>query len=184
MNEIKKKKILLLADDLRTNSGIATVSRQIVLDTVFKYDWCQIGSLINHPEAGKIIDMCEATKNITGVKDAYVKLYPANGYGNEDILFSIMSMENPDAVMIFTDPRYWGWLFILENQIRAKIPLMYLNIWDDIPYPVYNMPFYKSCDLLMSISKQTYNINKWVTRPENCLTMDGYFNEVGDLLPY
>ena len=68
----------------------------------------------------------------------------------------------PDATFIFTDPRYWTWLFEIEREIRNEIPLMYLNIWDDYPAPLYNKPYYESCDLLMAISKQTKNINEIV----------------------
>jgi glycosyltransferase involved in cell wall biosynthesis len=71
-------------------------------------------------------------------------------------------MEKPDAIMIFTDPRYWVWLFQMENEIRKKVPIVYLNIWDDLPAPLYNKSYYESCDALMSISKQTFNINRMV----------------------
>ena len=73
---MSKKKILLLSDDLRMHSGIATQSKEFVLGTIHKYDWVQLGGAINHPEHGKIIDMSEATKNEIGVKDAYLKVYP------------------------------------------------------------------------------------------------------------
>ncbi len=159
---LAKKKGLLLSDDLRMHSGVATMSRELVLGTVKYFDWVQIAGAIQHPDKGKMINMDAATANITGVKDAKVTLYPVDGYGNEELLFSIIDREKPDFVMHFTDPRFWGWLYAVERQIRSKIPLTYLNIWDDVPYPMYNRPFYESCDLLMSISKQTYNINKWV----------------------
>jgi hypothetical protein len=55
----KKKKILLLSDDLRMASGIATMSKELVLGTVDKYDWFQVGAAINHPDAGKILDVSE-----------------------------------------------------------------------------------------------------------------------------
>ena len=55
-NKVKKKKILLLTDDLRMHSGIATMSREFVMGTIHKYDWVQIGGAIKHPENGKIID--------------------------------------------------------------------------------------------------------------------------------
>jgi glycosyltransferase involved in cell wall biosynthesis len=71
-------------------------------------------------------------------------------------------MEKPDAIMFFTDPRYWIWLFQMENEIRKKIPMIYLNIWDDLPAPLYNKPYYESCDTLLAISKQTRNINELV----------------------
>jgi glycosyltransferase involved in cell wall biosynthesis len=172
-----KKKVLLLSDDLRMNSGIATMSRELVLSTVHQYDWVQIAGAITHPEKGKVFDLSQSTNEMKKIKDAYVKLYPTDGYGNEQILFQVIAMEKPDALLHFTDPRFWGWLYALEKQIRHVIPLTYLNIWDDIPYPMYNRAFYESCDALFSISKQTMNINKWVLGPENCCTInDGPMN--------
>ena len=141
---MSKKKILLLSDDLRMHSGIATQSKEFVLGTLDKYDWVQLGGAINHPEQGNIIDMCEATRNEIGVKDAYLKLYPINGYGNPDVLRQIMDIEKPDAIMHFTDPRFWIWLYNMEHEIRQDIPIMYYNIWDDIPDPMYNGNFYIS----------------------------------------
>jgi glycosyltransferase involved in cell wall biosynthesis len=64
--------------------------------------------------------------------------------------------------MLITDPRYFSWLFQIENEIRKEIPIIYLNIWDDYPAPYYNKAFYESCDALLGISKQTVNINKLV----------------------
>lgn len=179
---MKKKKVLLLSDDLRMASGVATQSKELVLSTIHHYDWVQIAGAINHPESGKIIDLSDATRQKTGIKDAYLKLYPVNGYGNEDVLFSVMDVEKPDAILHFTDPRFWGWLYQIERKIRQKIPLTYLNIWDNLPFPMWNRPFYQSCDALFSISKQTYNINKWVLGPENCCTVDGHFDKNGNLI--
>jgi glycosyltransferase involved in cell wall biosynthesis len=167
-----KKKILLLSDDMRMHSGIATMSREIVLGTVKQYDWVQIAGAIDHPEKGKVVNMDAATVKETGVPDAKVTLYPVNGYGSEEILFNVMDREKPDAIMHFTDPRFWIWLYSLEKQLRGKIPLTYLNIWDDIPYPMYNKAYYESCDLLMSIIKQTYNINKQVLGDGKWCTID------------
>jgi glycosyltransferase involved in cell wall biosynthesis len=68
-------------------------------------------------------------------------------------------MEKPDAIMLFTDPRYWVWLWMHEREIRSRVPIIYLNIWDSLPYPLYNKTYYESCDGLLAISKQTENIN-------------------------
>ena len=81
-----KPKILLMSDDLRMHSGIATQSKEIVMGTLDKYEWVQIGGAINHPDNGKIIDMNQAVRNETGIKDAYLKIYPVTGYGNPDML--------------------------------------------------------------------------------------------------
>ena len=45
-NKPKKKKILLLADDFRLPSGIGTISREIIFNTVHHYDWVQLGGEI------------------------------------------------------------------------------------------------------------------------------------------
>ena len=60
-----------------------------------------------------------------------------------------------DALFLITDPRYFTFIFNMEQEIRKQIPITYLNIWDDYPAPMYNKPFYEACDLLMGISKQT-----------------------------
>lgn len=159
-----KKKILLLSDDLRMNSGIATVSRDMVLSTVDQYDWIQVAAAIEHPERGKIIDLSDDTRNVTGIADASVKIIPYNGYGDPFLIREIMEIEKPDAILHFTDPRFWEWLYEMEHEIRSKIPLMYLNIWDDLPDPWYNREAYSSCDLLMAISKQTYGINRRILK--------------------
>jgi glycosyltransferase involved in cell wall biosynthesis len=157
-----KKKILLLSDDLRLTSGIATVSRDMVIGTVHKYDWVQVGAAINHPDKGKALDLSQNAKEVTGVQDASVKIYCNDGYGDPFLIRNLIQAEKPDAILHFTDPRFWDWLYAMENEIRKQIPLMYLNIWDDIPDPYWNKEAYSSCDLLMAISKQTYGINQRV----------------------
>ena len=158
----QRKKILLLCDDIRMHSGIATMAREFVLGTCHKYNWVNCGAAINHPEVGKRIDLSADTGNRAGVEDASVFLYPQNGYGDAMMVRNMLKTEKPDAVFIFTDPRYWEWLFQIENEVRAKVPLIYLNIWDDLPAPMYNEAYYESCDALLGISKQTTNINKIV----------------------
>lgn len=158
-----KKKILLLSDDIRLKSGVGTMSREIVRGTVHKYDWFQIGGALNHPDEGKgIVDMSEGFQKGTGVGDANVRVLPIAGYGNQNILRQMIKQEKPDAICHFTDPRFWQWLYDMEHEIRQTTPITYLNIWDDLPFPHWNENAYESCDLLMAISKQTYNINKHV----------------------
>ena len=65
----------------------------------------------------------------------------------QEILRQVLAMEKPDAILHFTDPRFWIWLYQMEHEIRQHIPLMYYNIWDDLPDPQWNENFYESCDL-------------------------------------
>ena len=158
----QRKKILFMCDDIRMTSGISTMAREIVIGTSHRFNWINLGGAIEHPDAGKRLDISEDTNNIMGIQDASVFIYPINGYGTQELIRQLIEIEKPDAIMFFTDPRYWIWLFQMESEIRKKIPMIYLNIWDDLPAPFYNKAYYESCDNLMAISKQTLNINKMV----------------------
>jgi hypothetical protein len=155
----KRKKILLLSDDMRMHSGVARQSREIVIGTSHKYDWCQLAGAVKHPEAGKIIKI-ESDDEFVLPDGSNITLYPTSGYGAPNQLREVLEMEKPDAILHFTDPRFWMWLYEMEHELRQNIPIMYYNIWDDLPDPVYNRNFYRCSDMLMAISKQTYGINK------------------------
>lgn len=156
----KRKNIFLLCDDIRTHSGIGTIAREIVLGTVHRFNWFNLGGAQRHPDEGKEIDFSQEAARMSGVSDAQVFIYPVSGYGNQPLIRHFISSKKFDAMFIFTDPRYWVWLFHMEREIRSKMPLVYLNIWDDGPVPRWNREFYRSCDLIMNISKQTYSLVK------------------------
>ena len=158
----KRKKILLICDDVRVHSGVATVAKEIVCGTAHHFNWVQIAGAIKHPDKGKRLDLSPSTDKEVGITDSYVMLYPTDGYGDSALLREIINIEKPDAILLFTDPRYFTYIFNMEHEIRKTIPIAYLNIWDDYPAPMYNKPYYEACDLLMGISKQTVNINKIV----------------------
>jgi glycosyltransferase involved in cell wall biosynthesis len=158
----ERKKIMLICDDLRVHSGVATVARELVLNTAQHFNWVNIAGAINHPEKGQRFDLSGDTNTNTGLKDASVFLYPVDGYGDADLIRQLIELEKPDAIMLITDPRYFEWLFMIENEIRKTTPIIYLNIWDDYPAPLYNKAFYESCDALLAISKQTQLINELV----------------------
>ena len=64
----KRKKIMLICDDIRVHSGVATVAREIVVHTSQHFNWVNIGGSITHPEAGKRLDLSQSTNDITGLK--------------------------------------------------------------------------------------------------------------------
>lgn len=157
-----RKKILLLSDDIRFPSGVASVSKDIVTHTSHVFNWVQLGASVGDQNKGQVFDVSKDINKSLGIDDAYCKIYSINGYGNQNLLRELIMLEKPDVIMHFTDPRVWGWLYDMEHEIRLTTPLIYLNIWDSLPDPQYNQNAYMSCDLLMSISKQTYGINKRV----------------------
>ena len=162
----QRKKILLLCDDIRMTSGISTMAREIVIGTAHRFNWVNLGGAITHPDKGKRFDLNGDTNENAGITDASVFLYPVDGYGSPELIRQMLEIEKPDAIMFFTDPRYWIWLFQTEHELRKQLPMIYLNIWDDLPYPMYNKSYYESCDTLFAISKQTENLNRAVLGPE------------------
>jgi len=139
-------------------SGISTMSKEFVMGTIEKYDWVQLGSAINHPELGKIVSIDDDIKKRTGIKDASLKIIPYNGYGDISVIRKLLQEEKPDAILHFTDPHYWQWLYDNEHEIRQQVPILYYHIWDNLPDPFYNRNYYESCDWIGCISKQTYGI--------------------------
>ena len=107
----ERKKIVLISDDIRVHSGVATIAKEIVTHTCGHFNWVNVGGAINHPDIGKVLDLSKESGNIAGINDASVKIYCVNGYGNDDEIRQILDIEKPDALVLFTDPRYFTHVF-------------------------------------------------------------------------
>ena len=160
----KRKKILMLSDDIRTHSGVGNMAKEIILNSAHHFNWVNLGGAVNHPNNGQGFDISNDANKITGLTDANIKVIATKGYGNSEILRALITQEKPDAIVHFTDPRYWEWMYAMENEIRQKCPLIFYTIWDDLPYPMWNRNFYRSDDMLLCISKQTKNLVENVLR--------------------
>ena len=163
MEQFKRKKILLITDSILLPSGVGTIGKEIVLNSSHHYNWVNLGCAPNNPKIGKILDLSKDFNKQMGLTDSYVRVYPYQTYGDMNILRQIMEIEKPDAILLITDPRSFTYIWENEHEIRSKIPICYLNIWDqeELP-PYYNLPYYESCDLLMAISKATQIVNEKV----------------------
>ena len=160
----QRKKVLMLSDDIRTRSGVGNMAREIILNTAHHFNWVNLGGAVKHPEANQGFDLSDNINELTGLTDSNVKVIAVADYGNASVLRNAIEQEKPDALVNFTDPRYWIWLYQMENEIRQKIPMVFYTIWDDAPYPMWNRNFYRSDDMLLCISKQTTNLVKNVLR--------------------
>ena len=159
-----RKKVLMMSDDIRTHSGVGNMAKEIIVNSAHHFNWVNIGGAVKHPEKGQAFDLSNDINQMAGINDSNVKVIPAEGYGSPDLLRAILSQEKPDAIVHFTDPRYWIWMYKMENEIKQHCPLVFYTIWDDLPYPMYNREYYRSDDMLLGISKQTVNIVKNVLR--------------------
>lgn len=143
-----KPKILMCSDDIRIPSGVGTMARIIIERTKDQFDWVNLGGAISHP----------ANHTVQIHKETGIKIYAEEGYGSKAGLREIMKLEKPDALFLFTDPKYFGGQFAMEYELRQQIPYIFYTIWDNYPYPKYNKPFYESSDGLLCISSQTKDI--------------------------
>ncbi len=168
----QRKRILFLADDLRLPSGIGTMAKELILGSAHHFNFLHVGAAINHPDNGKFLDISQDVNVEVGITDSEVKIIPFNGYGNQDLIRQLLTTQNIDAIVHFTDPRYWDWLYHMSAEIRQQLPIFYYHIWDDLPAPHYNKPYYESCDLLMGISKQSHNISKLVLGKGNYVELN------------
>ena len=160
----QRKKILMLSDDIRTHSGVGNMAKEIIINSAHHFNWVNLGGAVKHPEAGQGFDVSSDINSVAGLTDSDVKVIATNGYGDANILRQIIAQEKPDAIVHFTDPRYWIWMYQMENEIRQQCPLIFYTIWDDLPYPMWNREFYRSDDMLLCISKQTKNLVENVLR--------------------
>ena len=89
-------------------------------------------------------------------------IHPVDGYGTPDLVRSIIRTEKIDMVWIMTDPRFWGWIWEMDDEIRGVCALVYYHVWDNYPYPTFNRKHYLSNDAIATISKVTDDIVKTV----------------------
>ena len=125
-----RKTILFLADDMRLPSGIGTMTRSLIVGNAHKYNFIHLGAAVNHPDIGKIQDLSADVNMEVGIPDASVLLYPYNGYGDPEIVRLLMERHKVNAIVHFTDPRYWNWLYRMSAEIRQHIPIFYYHIWE------------------------------------------------------
>lgn len=90
-------------------------------------------------------------------------IYPIDGYGTPDVVRSMLINQKPDVLWFMTDPRFYGWLWEMENEVRSAVPMVYYHVWDNYPYPHFNKKWYDSNDLVATISKVTSDIVQTVS---------------------
>jgi len=147
----EKKKILVISDHPMAPSGVGTQTKYIIetLLKTGKYKFVCLGGALQHQNYNP--------QKIEGWEEDWI-VYPVKGYGTQEMVRSAIFNEKPDILWFMTDPRFYGWLWMIENEIRKHVPMVYYHVWDNYPYPKYNDKFYSSTDVIASISKVTYDI--------------------------
>ena len=151
----KKIKVLTLGDHPLSPSGVGTQTKYVceALLNTGKFSIVSLGGAIRHHDY---------TPKLVEPYGEDWKAIPIDGYGNPEMIRSVLRNEKPDILWFMTDPRFYGWLWSIENEIRPLCPMVYYHVWDNYPYPMFNKKFYESNDYVITISKLTDDIVKTV----------------------
>ncbi len=146
-----KIKIFTISDHPLSPSGVGTQTKYIIggMLKTGKYEFVSFGGAMQHPDLNP--------QKTEQWGDDWI-IWPVNGYGSEDMVRAMIHQQKPDILWFMTDPRFYGWLWQIENEIRAHVPMVYYHVWDNYPYPKFNRASYLSNDHIACISKLTYDI--------------------------
>ena len=146
--EDNKKTLLFISDHAMSHSGVGIQSRFLIegLVATGKYRILQLGTAIKH----------KSLETVYVNKDFIIK--PINGFGDKNLIRSVLINDKPDCIVIIQDPRFFTYLFEIENEVRSICPIMWWHVWDNYPYPEFNEWMYESVDTINCHSYLTYEI--------------------------
>lgn len=152
----KKIKILTLSDHPLLPSGVGSQTKYVMeaLLKTGKFQIISLGGAVTHPsyEPAKVQEY----------GDDWI-IIPVDGYGNPEQLRAVLIQHRPDILYFMTDPRFYDWLWNMDDEIRQFVPMVYYHVWDNYPMPHFNSQWYNSTDVIATISKVTSDIVQTVS---------------------
>jgi len=156
---VKKKKILFISDHPLSTSGVGTQSRYLIegLLRTGKYQFKCLGAAIKHGDY-RMVSVPANPDDPKKWDDGDWLIRPIDGFGDKNLMRLLLAQEKPDAVFLFTDPRFFMQHFEIEDEIHQVCPIVWWHVWDNDPWPAYNKPIYDSIDLINCHSNKTYEM--------------------------
>ena len=153
---MEKIKVFVLSDHPFSPSGVGIQTRYMIenLLETGDYSFVCFGGAVKHEDY---------KPQRTDKWGDDLVIYPVDGYGSQESVRSVLMSEKPDLLWFMTDPRFFGWLWEIEDEIRSLVPMVYYHVWDNYPYPQYNKVWYDSTDVVGCISKVTHDIVQTVS---------------------
>ncbi len=147
---MQKKTILMLSDHPLSSSGVGTQARWLIhgLIATGKWKFKCFGGAVKHEDYRTVV-----------VNDDFI-IKPTNGFGDRNMLRQVLATEKPDVLLLFTDPRFFIWVWEMEDEIHQVCPIAYNHLWDNYPWPDFNKVLYESTDLINCINWPTYDMLK------------------------
>jgi len=150
-----KIKIFTISDHPLSPSGVGSQTKYIIegMLKTGKYQFVSFGGAIKHND--------HKPQRTEEWGEDWI-IWPVDGYGGPEMVRGLLHQQKPDILWFMTDPRFWGWLWNMENELRSCVPMVYYHVWDNYPYPQFNRDSYLSNDHVACISKLTHDIVKTV----------------------
>jgi glycosyltransferase involved in cell wall biosynthesis len=144
----KKRKILFISDHPLAPSGVGVQARMLIngLLATGRYSFLCLGGAMKHGDY----------RTIVVNEDFIVK--PVDNFGTRELVQQILVQESIDAILLFTDPRQFVWLWEFADEVQQVCPITYWHVWDNDPYPAFNRPWYESTDLINCLSWKTFEM--------------------------
>lgn len=144
----EKIKVLMLSDHPLSTSGVGTQARWLAqgLINTGRFSFRCFGGALKH----------ESYETIKVSDDFVIK--PTNGFGDRNLLRMVLASERPDVLLLFTDPRFFVWVWEMEDEVHQVCPIAYNHLWDNPPFPEFNRVLYEGTDLINCINWPTYDM--------------------------
>ena len=147
----KKITVLTISDHPLLPSGVGTQTKYVIeaLLKTGNFNVISLGGAVKHNDY--------TPTKVEGYKGSW-EIFPIDGYGNQQLIKSFINERRPDILYFMTDPRFYEWLWSIDDTVRQNVPMVYYHVWDNYPYPQFNQRFYESNDVIATISKVTSDI--------------------------
>ena len=98
---MKKKTIFALSDHPMSPSGVGIQTKYMIegLLKTGKYRFVCFGGAVKHHDY--------TPQKVEPWGDDFI-IYPIDGYGDAQLVRSVIRKEKPDVMWFMTDPRFWG----------------------------------------------------------------------------
>ena len=138
----------MLSDHALSTSGVGCQSRFLIHGLVDKGCWTvrQFGAAMKHNNY-----------DVVAVNPDFV-IKPIDGFGNREMLLQAIAAERPDVLLLFTDPRFFIYVWEMHDEINKICPIAYWHVWDNRPAPTFNKCLYEATDLINCHSHLTYEM--------------------------
>lgn len=154
----KKITILTLGDDPRHLSGVAHCLRDIIngLLSTGNFRVISLGAAIKHQDLRPV-----------KLKEDWV-IIPVEGFGTIEQVRGVCEANEVDLILFQSDPRFYDWFLVRDNEIRRNTPTIWYSVWDCYPYPLFNDWIWSSVDVAVAISQLTEDLIKTVSPSTEC----------------